>query len=70
MPRDYPTKHRGRMYSELDQAILARLESLEHLSNQHDILLTALLDTIIQSSEASTSTGSGSATYTELHKDT
>ncbi len=34
----------GRMCSEISLALLARLESLEQLSNQHDILLTTLGD--------------------------
>ncbi len=34
----------GRTYSKLGQELLVRVESLEHLSNQHDILLNAVLD--------------------------
>ncbi len=36
-------KHHGRILSDLDLVILERLESLEHWSNQHDILLTGLI---------------------------
>ncbi len=38
-----PLKHHGRMYLEIDHELWARLESLEQLSNQHDILLMSLL---------------------------
>ncbi len=34
----------GKMYSETVQELLARVESLEHLNNQHHILLTTLGD--------------------------
>ncbi len=36
----------GKMCSEQDQATLVRLESLEHWSNQQDILLTGLMKTM------------------------
>ncbi len=48
------SKRLGRMYSERVRAILERVESLEHLSNQHDILLTAVLHILEKDMEKST----------------
>jgi len=49
MPDDKSLKILGKMYTELNQALWARLELLEHLSNQHDILLQGLMNGISQS---------------------
>ena len=43
----------GKMFTELDQEYLERLELLEHLINQHDILLESLL-TMLEKSMALT----------------
>ncbi len=58
MIKPYQNIH-GKMYTGLVQQLLERLESLEHLSNQHDILLTGLMTSIImkQSSKPDTSIG-------------
>ncbi len=37
-------KRLGKMYSEIVPELLERVESLEHLSNQHDILVNTLGD--------------------------
>jgi len=47
----------GKMHIEIDPDLLERLESLEHLTNQHDILLTELLSIITRSYGQSISTG-------------
>jgi len=52
----------GRMSTELNLELLERVESLEHLSNQHDILLIGLMNTITRSYGRSTSTGNSEET--------
>ncbi len=42
-PEETSLKLLGRMFSEHARDTLERLESLEHLSNQHDLLLDTLL---------------------------
>ncbi len=47
----------GKMCFERDQELLEKVESLEHLSNQHDILLIGLLKVIDRNYGQSTSIG-------------
>jgi len=45
---------RGRMFIEQNQAILERLESLEHCSNQQSLLIEGLLDILEKGMQGST----------------
>ncbi len=63
-----PSKHLGRIRSVLNQDIMARLESLEHLSNQHDILLNAVLDIYLISMEERFGTKGSTCTSTTVEK--
>ncbi len=55
----HPLKLPGRMYFVTDPAIWERLESLEHLSNQHDLLITSLLDVMVEKSDIKPDTSTG-----------
>jgi len=56
MSKKVESKCRGKTRSAQDQDTWVRLESLEHLMNQHDILLESLLTMLEKSMDVSTDT--------------
>ncbi len=54
----HPLRLHGKMSLELDLDILARLESLEHFSNQQSILLDAVLSILEKGMSVNTATRS------------
>ncbi len=59
MPERMLSKRPIPMSTAINQAIWARLESLEHLSNQHDLLIMSLIDVMVEKPDSKPSTYTG-----------